>query len=657
MLLSSAIIPMNIYKADFSGKDTKNIICAQSEIKGDINGDGSLSVSDITLMRKYMLGVSELSDEQYLNADINNDGSVNVLDLVMTVSALMSDIPSQEPVEKTITLSGSSITSTGTGTVINSSSVTINEPGTYTISGTLTDGQIIVDVDKNEYPDGAVELALTGSDITCTGSSPIYINNIADECVISVKKGTTNTITDGTDYVNADGDSGAVYSKDDLKIKGKGTLVVNGNCTDGIVSKDSLKVYNGNITVNAADDGLRGKDSVKIGNEDDTDFSSLSVNVKTVKGDGIKATNADEADKGKVTINGGTVKVNSHGDAVSAEQLLTINGGDLDLYTYTGAGTGSSAGSTQGWFPQEGNTVTTDVSAKGLKGVTGVEINGGTIVIDSTDDAVHCNADLTVNGGTITAKSGDDGVHADNILTVNNGTIDVLQSYEGIEAYDIEIKGGNISVVSSDDGFNAAGGDGSGTVNPGGWNPGGMSTSTGTLNISGGYMYVQAGGDGLDSNGNMTVSGGTVLVCGPVRGGNGIFDIGDGSGYSFTVTGGTIFGIGTSDMFVSPNASNGFLKGTNVSLKAGDVLTVADSQGNALSALTVPSSMNMTGAVVYCSPELVTSKHSVYSSGQYTGTFDEKGYAQGGTLSGGTVVGTQGTQSSDSQGGFPTRPW
>ncbi|MDO5559972.1 MAG: carbohydrate-binding domain-containing protein [Oscillospiraceae bacterium] len=657
--------------------DRTIVVKAQTGIKGDINADGSLTAADILMFRNYMINGAELNDDQLTYADINGDGKVNILDCVLAISELLGEgtsgetttttppVTTKEPEqttttpvteEKTITLNGTSITTTGSGTVVSAGKVTINEPGTYTVSGTLTDGQIIVDVDKTAYPEGAVELALTGADITCTNNSPLYIASVADECVVSVKKGTTNTITDGTNYTNDDSDSGAIYSKDDLKIKGKGILNVNGNCADGIVGKDSIKIFNGNITVKAQDDGIRGKDSVKIGDSDDTDFSSLILNVTTTAGDGIKATNSTDEDKGKVIINGGTVKINSHGDAVSAEQMLYVNGGDVDLYTYTGSGNGSQSTGSTGWFGQEGNSVTTDVSAKGLKGVKGIELNGGTIVIDSTDDAVHSNGDLTVNAANITVKAGDDGVHADNILTVNDGAvINITQSYEGLEAYDIEVKGGNISVVSSDDGFNAAGGDGSGTANPGGWNPGGMSTSTGILNISGGYMYVQAGGDGVDSNGNLTVSGGTVIVCGPVRGGNGIFDIGDGGNYSFNVTGGTIFGIGTSDMFVSPTVSNGFLKGASVSLKAGDVLAVADSQGNVLSALKVPASINMTGAAVYCSPSLDTSKYSVYSGGQYSGTLDEKGYGEGGTYAGGTVVGTQGTAGGST--GFPTRPW
>ncbi len=132
---------------------------------------------------------------------------------------------------------------------------------------------------------------------------------IGDEVQISAKNGTTNTISDGTShtdtYVDSDGNTnpvnGAIFSRDDLKLKGKGTLIVNGNTEDGIVCKNDLKIWNGSITVNAADDGIRGNDSVRIGDPDATDYSTLSVMVNTnngsTGGDGIKS-NSTETDKG-----------------------------------------------------------------------------------------------------------------------------------------------------------------------------------------------------------------------------------------------------------------------------------------------------------------------------------------------------------------------
>ena len=145
----------------------------------------------------------------------------------------------------------------------------------------MTGGQIVVDVDKTAYPDGVVELDLMGANLTNTSTSPIYVAAIGDECQIVAKKGYENTISDGTSYTNADGKAAAIYACDDLKIKGSGTLTVNGNCDEGIACKNDIKLWNGNIKVNAVGDGIRGKDSVKIGDADSTDYSGLNVTVKS----------------------------------------------------------------------------------------------------------------------------------------------------------------------------------------------------------------------------------------------------------------------------------------------------------------------------------------------------------------------------------------
>jgi len=643
---------------------------SSQKMYGDVNNDLKVDNMDLTMFCQYMVKDITFDVEKMYIADLNENGAVGIDDLALLKQYIMGDkIPkigtykettqteitteaittsvttttetTEVPVTtvtevsittvtetpmteaKTITLNGTSIVKTGTGININGSIATITEPGVYVVKGTLNDGQILVNVDKTTYPDGEVELSLEGATINCSNNSAIFIESIDKECAISVKKGTVNTISDGSNYTNADGDSGAIYSKDDLKLKGKGDLVVKGNYKDAIVSKDSIKIFNGNIKVTAVDDGIRGKDSVKIGDADDTDFSALKVDVTSSSGDGIKATNETDVDSGKVIVNGGTVVIKSFTDAIDAAQSIKIDGGEVDIYTNKGS-TGGSISS----------TVT---SAKGLKALKLIEINNGTIKIDSTDDSIHSNMDLIINGGNVTMATTDDAIHADNAITVNNGNINITKSYEGIEAYLIDVKGGNIKLVSSDDGFNAAGGDGSGTQNNTGFFQGGMSTSTGTLNISGGYCYVQANGDGVDSNGNLTISGGTVIVCGPSAGGNGIFDIGDGGAYKFTVNGGTILGIGTSSMFVAPTSNNSYLS-TAITLQSGNILTIADSTGKVLSALKVPGSLNMNGALVYASPSFVAGIYSVYSGGTYTGTLDENGYGVGGTVSGGNLI-------------------
>jgi len=540
--------------------------------------------------------------------------------------------------------------------------ITITQPGIFSVSGEMTEGQIVVNVDKTAYPTGMVELDLKGVNLSNTSDSPIYIASIGDECQIVAKSGYENVISDGTSYTNADGKMGAIYSCDDLKIKGSGNLTVNGNCEDAIVSKNDLKIYNGNIIVNAVDDAIRGKDSVTIGNAADTDFSTLSVTVKSSSGDGIKSTETDTASgKGFIKMNGGTVNITAYSDGFHASQLLEVNGGNVTIETTCPAT--SSGGNSGGWGRPGGNessSTSTEVSAKGLKaGCTDdttnaaiegtINISDGTININSTDDSVHAT-NINILGGDLTASSGDDGVHADDVLIVNGGSTNIIKSYEGLEASDIQIKDGTIHVVASDDGFNAAGGnDSSGNINQGGWG-GGFSSSTGTLKISGGYMFVRADGDGIDSNGDISIIGGTVLVCGPTSGGNGIFDKGDGN-YSFTISGGTVLGIGSSDMMETPSASNGkYLVASNgVSLKAGNLISASDENGNVIAVLTVPSDMNMNGAIQFYSDKANDST-VLYTGGTYSGTLNSDGYGESGTISGASKV-TSGSGNS----GF--NPW
>lgn len=564
--------------------------------------------------------------------------------------------------------SGSDVTNNVEGVTVNGSTVTITVPGSFEVTGESSNARIEVNVDKTTYAAGVVELLLKDASLSNSAMAPIYVESIGDEVVLNSVSGTVNTISDGTShtdtYVDSDGVTntvnGAVFSRDDLKLKGSGSLTINGNTEDGLVCKNDLKLYNGTITVTAKDDAIRGNDSIVIGNDTATDYSNLKITATSTAGDGFKTNDTDTTSgKGFITVNGGTVEVTSYSDGFHASQALNINGGEIQIKT-TCPASQSSSGNWGGWQPGGSTSTTTDVSAKGLKaGCTDdnsntiegtITIAGGTITIDSTDDSVHAT-NITMTGGNVTAASGDDGMHADTKLDIQDGTVNITKSYEGLEAADLQINGGNIHVNASDDGLNAAGGnDGSGSGSTGGWGQGswggGMSSSTGTLTISDGYLVVRAEGDGLDSNGNLTISGGTVQVYGPTTGGNGIFDKGDGN-YTFSITGGTIWGCGTSDMFESPNTS--YLSGM-VSATAGATFAAAGSSGNVSSVITIPSDMNMSNAMLFYYGSDVSSV-SLYSGGTYSGTRNEDGYGTGGTLSGGSAV------SSSSSGGGNTRPW
>ncbi|MGN1410947.1 MAG: carbohydrate-binding domain-containing protein [Oscillospiraceae bacterium] len=684
--------------------------------QGDLNRDGSINYIDVLEMKKVILGISQLDNRTQSMADMNSDGSVNSIDLSMLKSILFQggtnpNPPTSETTVTTVTTvppttdSSDTVSTTSVSTeppvviqdaisfkfsnsgvtaydadgnevdsqMVNGNVVTITVPGEYSFEGECSEGQIVVNVDKTTYPktvDGnVVTLSLQGLTLSNTSTSPIYVASIDDICEISAKNGTTNTISDGTSYTNVDGGVGAIYSCDDIKIKGKGELIVNGNCEDGIVSKNDIKLWNGTITVNAVDDGIRGKDAVKIGDPDDLTvegaYDNLKVTVNTQNGDGIKSTNYEDEGKGNVNINGGTINITSYGDGIQAEQAVNIAGGDLTITT-TAPITSSSSGSQGGWGGmQEGNTSSTEASSKGIKAsldttstltiTEAINITGGTINIDSADDSIHSNGDITITGGTFTLASSDDGIHADGILNagttggaLDEFTVFISECYEGLEASTINQNSGTVIVNSTDDGYNAAGGaDGSGNTSQGGWGQGSMSSSNCAMNLNGGFVLVNATDgdhDGFDSNGDLNINGGYVI-----SNGNEPFDCGDGASLNFTGgvyvknTGssggmGGMGGMGGSSSMTETVSVSG-------SVGVGERITITDESGNVIVSFLAEKSVSsvIAGCTGYSSAV-------VYSGGTITGTAlsgtgDQECYVDG-TITGGTQL----TGSSSSSG-------
>ncbi len=614
------------------------------------------------------------SAEFAVSGVINTFNEVNLSEAVPPTDT-GTDTPVVTPADGySITLSGTSIQSDAPADVASSTDgkLTITQPGTFAVSGEAKDVQIYVNVDKTAYPDGVVQLDFMGADISNSTTSPIYVNSIGDEVQVVAKAGTENIISDGTShtesYTNSDGETvtveGAIFSKDDLKIKGSGTLTVNGNVSDAIVCKNDLKIYNGTIIVNAVDDGIRGKDSVTVGNAADTDFSALNLTVNTKQGDGIKSTGTDAstADKsyGNVTINGGTLDINSYADGIQGEQSVVINGGTIDIYTYEGSGfSGTVSGSTGGWGGST-STASPDVSAKGIKAVGlydsagttwqsvgDITINGGTITVDSSDDAIHCGGAMNLYGGIMKLATADDGVHSDHNVTIGQGStntfddvqIIVSKGYEGIEGLNITMNSGTVICNTTDDGFNAAGGaDGSGGGNNMGWRPGSTGGTSGgsySLNLKGGFGLVNVADgdhDGFDSNGSLTISGGYF-----VSNGSGAFDC-DGS---LSCTGGTWVEntgsggmgggmMGGGSLTASVSASGSASKGTRISLVGSDnKVVVSFIAGKNVSNFKAGGS-NVSGTF-YTGGELSGSTY-------FQNVDDTQLAAYGGTLTGGTAV-------------------
>ncbi len=485
----------------------------------------------------------------------------------------------------------------GPGASVSGTTVTIDTAGSYSISGTLDDGQILVDT----ADDGIVRLMLNGMSASSSTSSPLFIVS-ADDVEILLVADTFNTLTDADTYiypsVDVDEPNAALFSKADLDITGLGVLTVNGRFNDAINCKDGLDIMGGTIVATGVDDGIRGKDNVSI--------TGGSVTV-TATNNGIKSDNDSDAGRGFINIESGTVNVTSGGDAITAFSTLTVNGGDVTIVS----GGGSS------------RTVASQESAKGLKAGTQVLVTGGTINLDCADDAVHSNNSIVVDGGTILAASGDDAFHGEETLEINDGDITVTKSYEGIESKLITINDGTIHITSRDDGVNVAGGDGSG-----GWNPGGSSSNY-FLYINGGYLWMNAGGDGLDSNGNIVMTGGTVLVNGPSDNGNGAVDTGDGGSYYFKISGGFLVAAGSSGMAVGNSSSStqyGVLVNLSSSQSAGTTFHLRTAAGVEL--LTFKPAKKYQ-SVLFSSPDLGTGSHEAYLGGSSSGSLTDNLYSGG----------------------------
>ena len=540
----------------------------------------------------------------------------------------------------TIRLNGTTATASSDSVRINGSTVTIKEEATYVISGSLN-GMLVVDA-----PDTAkLQLVLNGVDITSETSAALYILK-ADKVFVTLSSGTENTLANGGSFVAIDDNKidGALFSKQDLTLNGSGSLTVTSPAGHGIVCKDDLVITEGTYTVNSASHGMDANDSVRIAN------GALTIDAGK---DAIHCENSDDAAKGFIYISGGTIKAEAEGDSIAANAYMQITGGTIDLLVGGGSENGSKAhsdhfggfmgGGHGGGKPGPigpGHSQTTEAeenstSMKGLKAANSMLISGGSITINSADDAVHSDVSLTVNGGTFTIASGDDAFHAEDTLTVTSGKIDISESYEGLEALHIDVRGGDIKLVASDDGLNAAGGtDQSGTEGgrdgmfgggpggmgggrPGGGGFGGMSGNVnGSIKVSGGNLYIHSSGDGMDANGTLEISGGYTVVVGPTQGDTATLDY-DKSGI---ITGGTFIGTGAAGMAQSFSGSEQGVIALQVgNQSAGTQIILKDKNGNTV--LSHTPELNF-AVVILSSPELAKGETYTLTVGTQSDDFE-----------------------------------
>lgn len=414
-----------------------------------------------------------------------------------------------------ISFTDSAVTADGkySGYEIEGTDVSITAAGTYVFSGDCDDGSITVKKGVT-----GVTLVLNGLTLTNADSAAITLNKTAEAALIAAA-GSENTVAD-TAGANDENAAVKVKSGASLSLSGTGTLTACGNVKNGIKGASDAVITVDEMTLNidAADDGLSCDDELTI--------KGGRVNI-TAGGDAVKASpdtddteNPDTTSLGSVTISGGTITLEAAEDGIQADGDLTISGG---TFAVTANGGHTTAISDE------------DASCKGLKAGKTLTVSGGTFTVDSADDALHAN-DVTVSGGTLTLASGDDAVHADNDLVVgvqgssstSNPKISITASYEGLEGTTVSVYSGDIDVAASDDGVNAANSDL------------GEHSDKYAINIAGGNLYIDAGSDGLDSNNDISITGGRVEVYGA----DAMMDAAIDYDGTFTLSGGTLFGAG-----------------------------------------------------------------------------------------------------------------
>jgi len=542
----------------------------------------------------------------------------------------------------TIQLNGTSATASSDSVQINGSTVIIKEEATYEISGALN-GMLVVDA-----PDTAkLQLVFNGVDIASETSAALYILE-ADKVFVTLADGTANTLANGGSFVAIDDNNidGALFSKQDLTLNGSGSLTVTSPAGHGIVCKDDLVLTGGTYVVNSASHGLDANDSVRI--------ADANITIDAGK-DAIHCENSEDAAKGFIYISDGTIKAEAEGDGIAASAYMQIEGGSIDLLIGGGSENGTKEhsnnfGGFMGGGPggmggrpgqpgsnnsQDTTTEESGTSMKGLKAANSIFISGGTVKIDSADDSIHSDISVTINGGTFTLASGDDAIHAEDTLTVTSGKIDISESYEGLEALHIDVQGGDIKLAASDDGLNAAGGtDQSGTTGgrdgmfgggpggmgggrPGGGGFGGMSgNSNGSIKVSGGTLYINASGDGIDANGTVEITGGHTTVVGPTRGDTATLDY----DVSATISGGTFIGTGASGMAQTFSDSEQGVIAVSVGNQfAGTEIILKDTSGKTL--ISYKPELDF-AVVILSAPDIVKGQTYTITIGSQSGEFE-----------------------------------
>lgn len=483
----------------------------------------------------------------------------------------------------TLTFEDSGITETGSGSgfTIDGTSLEITSAGTYTITGSCSEGNIVVDKGLSD-----VILIFRDLNLTSSTTAPVVVKK-KTSAVIHLDG--SSTLTDNedasTEDTNSDFEGAAIKVKSSSSVSfcGDGSLTIKGNAKNGIkgAAAAALTFQSGNYHVTAVNNGIASDGSLVFNSGT---YTVEAGSTSSGDGDAIKSVpeSTDTESEGRITINGGSFNINAGGEGIQADAALTITNGSFDIQTLNGY--------------QSSNFNEDTMSCKGLKASGDREldneltISGGNFTINAADDAVHSDANAKITGGTFDIYTGDDGIHADVRLDLGaeggcerDPEITIHSSYEGLEAGNVYIYCGKYYVIASDDGINSAGGSSSGSdpgagggnsFRPGGnhGSPGGsQSGSNYNIYISGGDVYVNCNGDGLDSNGGLYLTGGNITVLSMRGGGDNSPVDADGT---MSISGATFFGAGSRGMIGGMGSQDNSYRSWSASYSSGTVLNV-----------------------------------------------------------------------------------
>lgn len=503
------------------------------------------SLFRILFLATFVLALFSCAKNSVIDSDDESDADEDNV-RTTAVHEASSDYTYDASTAIAIAFNGTTITTASSNVTVSGSTATITAGGTYIVTGTLTNGQLLVNA-----KDQVVKVILNGVTMSNSATSPFYVKK-SEKTILILADNTTNTISDASSYSNTDDPNAAICSNSDLTIFGNGSLTVKGNYNDGISSDDGLIIKSGTINVSAKDDAIRGKD------------------------------------------------------------YLIVEGGNI---TTTGAG----------------QALKSDYDADTKWGY--IRIDTCTMVLTSTAaDGIHSKNYITINGGTISiSAAASQGIKGTNSVTFNGGSLTISQSTEGVESATITVNGGNVYVNSSDDGFNGSKGNG------------GENNDGSLINLKGGNVYINAtGGDGLDSNGSISMTGGTVIVNGPKS----QPEVGLDYNGTFNITGGILAISGVysnmSQSVSSSSAQSAVLLRFSSSKSAGNIIHIQDSNGNELISF---APLRAYSYLVFSSPSLAKgATYSVYSGGS-SSVSSTYGYYKNGTYTTGTKLGTFTTSS------------